>query len=45
MLKVVRSPAKVTWFVQYNGVTVDVKQTRKAALISCERYRDMLRVW
>jgi hypothetical protein len=42
MVEVVRSPAKVAWWVQVNGVRVDVAQTREEAEAIAQHYKHML---
>lgn len=32
MIEVCRSPARVCWHIKANGVTIDTKDTRKAAI-------------
>ena len=41
MLEIVRSPARVTWLVQLNGITLEVCQTKSQAKVVLESYKKL----
>jgi hypothetical protein len=45
MLDIVRSPCHMSWFIQFNGRTIDVLPTRKEAKESLARMQSIHKAW